>query len=64
VGPGLQQLAELAEELLGAAVSLRNVRWTPGKRTIMPPAGGKDTEGNNMAQEDDGHGVEAGPTSK
>jgi hypothetical protein len=57
-------LAELTEESLGAAVSFRNVRWALGKGAIVPPAGGKDTEGNNMAQEDDGHGVEAGPTSK
>jgi hypothetical protein len=57
-------LAELTEESLGAAVSLRDVRWALGKGAIMPPAGGKDTEGNNMAQKVNGHGVEVGPTSK
>jgi hypothetical protein len=57
-------LAELTEESLGAAVSFRNVRWALGKEAIMPPAGGKDTEGNNMVQKVNGHGVEVGPTSK
>jgi hypothetical protein len=54
MGPGLEQLAELTSELLGATVPLWNGGGTLQKRTIVPPGGGgNDKEGNNMAEKGD-----------
>jgi hypothetical protein len=58
VGPGLEQLAELTSESLGAVVPLWNGGGTLQKMIIVPSGGGNDKEGNNMAEKGDAPGVE------